>query len=519
MKLNAYILQDELAVHHKIDCFGCSSTLFHLGRPELYNATSDTVPVTRAIQTAQKKPALDNGRTFCLTCDCLTSSPSIGINDLLICVGPNLPEQYRQGDVNCIWIDEPVTCFANIFNEVQEIYNTYDEWENCLQSILMDTSNVQEIVNCSERIFQNPIIVIDASLRFLGYSDVINSDPRLEAYRQGADGKVHTHNLQEYLLFRDTYTKSGPLFNSSESVCTADIWGADKYLGNITIIYTNTKPRKSDSMLLKFLEHYLSNALTKYINNPDLRNNVLRQAFQGLLDGTAINDDALRLLEENTDPYVCVVLKFLHHTEYAQPVSCYCSYIENALPDSIGFARKSTIVIYARINPDSNSSEFFSALNNLVNEMNLYAGISNTYYDVSCSHHYYRQAVYAIQCGKHLADQQKLFSFDAYAHRFLLENSVGGMPIEAFYTSGLLKLFKHDENSKVSFSDTLLLYLRNDMNITNTALDLNIHRSSFLERLRNIETLLSSTLDDPLERFYLQLILEYRNIKKGHTSR
>ena len=46
------------------------------------------------------------------------------------------------------------------------------------------------------------------------------------------------------------------------------------------------------------------------------------------------------------------------------------------------------------------------------------------------------------------------------------------------------------------------------MNITKTALDLRIHRSSFLERLRNIEALLGNDLDNPQQRLYLQIILE-----------
>ena len=46
------------------------------------------------------------------------------------------------------------------------------------------------------------------------------------------------------------------------------------------------------------------------------------------------------------------------------------------------------------------------------------------------------------------------------------------------------------------------------MNITKTALDLQIHRSSFLERLRNIEALLGVSLDDPRQRLYLQIMLE-----------
>lgn len=99
-------------------------------------------------------------------------------------------------------------------------------------------------------------------------------------------------------------------------------------------------------------------------------------------------------------------------------------------------------------------------------------------------------------------------SFGIICFPFCCKTRRGGLPTASVYSDGLLRLLEHDRLLKVSFAETLLIYLRNAMNITKTALDLKIHRSSFLERLRNIEALLGTDLDEPRERLYLQIILE-----------
>lgn len=495
MRLNAHILMDELGNKYPVTYYGPQVTQLHLKRPEIYNVFRNDVPFSK-------------NRTYCITTDSLPAEPVCEPGTLLVCIGGNIPECYRQGEIGCIWLQDDPQKIIEVFNTVQWIFDKYDDWEYQLQNILYSNASIQEMVDCCEEILPNPIIVIDASLRFLGRSRNVDTDSSLAMYRPGKDGKVQLKNLKEYLSFRDMYTKAGPLFYDNNRVYIWDVWLHSRYLGNVTIPYIYYAQRKSDRWILSILEQYIANALTRYINNPELRANVLRSSFQDLLEDKPLGEESLRILDGFAGQYLCVRMKFQIYTEHSQPISFYCSYIENTLPHSVCVEYSSSIVVFADISELDWEKTFLPALRHIVDEMNLHVGISNPFCNLSQAKYYYQQANYALKRGSPSPNSNSVYFFQDYILTYLLTNATGGMPLESLYSDGITRLLEHDASSKVSFAETLLIYLRNSMNITKTALDLKIHRSSFLERLHNIESLLGSNLDEPQERLYLQIILE-----------
>lgn len=495
MRLNAHILMDELKNQYPVTYYGPEVTDMHLKRPEIYNIY-------------QTELSFQKNRTYCLAVDTLPEKPIAEPGTLLICIGYEMPEQYRTGQIRCIWLRDNPIHIIEIFNTVQQIFDKFDGWEYQLQSILNSTASIQEMVDCCADIFANPIIVIDASLRFLGYSGCIEADPTLTLYRPGKDGKMQLENLSRYLSFRDIHAGAGPMFFEDGQYYVWDVWLNDRYLGNMTIPYVYCKRKNSDHWLLLILEQYISQALSKYINNPELRANVLRNIFQDLLEERPLSEESTRLLSGFSGRYLCLKMDFQVHTEYSQPVSFYCSYIENTVPHSVCFAYHSSIAAFVDMSEAVWETDVLPSLRRIAEELRVCVGISNPFGNLSQAKYYYQQATSAIKLGMSSPTSSNFFFFRDYMLSFLLQNATGGLPIESLYSDGLLRLLEHDASSKVSFSETLLIYLRNSMNITKTALDLRIHRSSFLERLRNIEALLGNDLDNPQQRLYLQIILE-----------
>lgn len=495
MRLNAHILMDELEKQYSVTYYGPEVTQMHLKRPEIYNIYQMGHPFKK-------------NRTYCLSTNILPEKPIDEPGTLLICIGYEIPDRYRMGDIRCIWLQDDPVHIIEVFNTVQQIFDKYDDWEYQLQSILNSAASIQEMVNCCEDILPNPIIVIDASLRFLGHSRIIDTDPMLAMYRPGKDGKIQLEHLSAYLSFRDIYSKAGPSYYDNNHVYIWDVWVHDRYLGNMTVPYVRCKRKNSDHWLLLVLEQYISNALSKFINNPELRANVLRSVFQDLLEERPLSEESIRILSDFSGRYLCVKMKFQIHTELSQPVSFYCSYIENTIPHSVCFAYKSSIIAFVDISETACETDYLYSLHRIAEELNVSVGISNPFGNLSQAKYYYQQATSAIKLGMSSPTSSNFFFFRDYMLSFLLQNATGGLPIESLYSDGVLRLLEHDASSKVSFLETLLIYLRNSMNITKTALDLRIHRSSFLERLRNIEALLGSDLDNPQQRLYLQIVLE-----------
>lgn len=79
-------------------------------------------------------------------------------------------------------------------------------------------------------------------------------------------------------------------------------------------------------------------------------------------------------------------------------------------------------------------------------------------------------------------------------------------PTTAFFVRKYLKkLYQESQNNQVNLFKTLAVYLDNNGNVTQTAKDLYLHRSTLVYRLNKIQEILELNIDDTNERFNLQL--------------
>ena len=79
-------------------------------------------------------------------------------------------------------------------------------------------------------------------------------------------------------------------------------------------------------------------------------------------------------------------------------------------------------------------------------------------------------------------------------------------PTTAFFVRKYLKkLYQESQNNQVNLFKTLAVYLDNNGNVTKTAKDLYLHRSTLVYRLNKIQEILELNIDDTNERFNLQL--------------
>ncbi|MBQ2895604.1 MAG: helix-turn-helix domain-containing protein [Oscillospiraceae bacterium] len=69
-------------------------------------------------------------------------------------------------------------------------------------------------------------------------------------------------------------------------------------------------------------------------------------------------------------------------------------------------------------------------------------------------------------------------------------------------------MLSHDNEHNTSYFPTLKSYLDNNFNLTDTAQDLYIHRTTLLYRLKKMEELFKLRLDDPLRRLYYHLSVQ-----------
>ena len=88
-----------------------------------------------------------------------------------------------------------------------------------------------------------------------------------------------------------------------------------------------------------------------------------------------------------------------------------------------------------------------------------------------------------------------------------MSSALDGKQPYTYYPEGLKKLKEHDDDSKVSYINTLRMFLNNNLSVTKTASDLYLHRSTLMERLTHITNALDGDLKDPDYVLLLKILL------------
>lgn len=505
MKLNWDIIFDHLSQSVSLEHFGTQKQGLILKRPLLYAGNH------KAFAPDQLYVAFSNQ---------LPTNPVFsGEGATIICVKGRPPAIYMTGACICMIVMDDTDIFT-IFNLLQEIYNRFDAWEEHLLQILDTTADIQELLEISFPIFENPMVVLGQDYHYLGYSNIINLRDDLAIFRPDQDGKIKSEILSASIFEGDTnmsMTNPFCILSDGNVHFSINLFDHGIYVGNLKIAFVLRPFRSSDNILCQYLAKILEKVFPKLSDLSYSGVGTLREIFQSLLSGIPLSTSKRQYLAAGnaSGSYICLKMVRGERSKRKVPSAYFCDHMESTFPHSVAFEHDTSIVAFINVNvlglPDL---ELRQHIADLLQKMNLKAGISNAFSDLYSVHYYYRQACIAFELGAPLHLQQSEFFFDDYTLNYMMYSCTGEFPVDKLYSSGFLHLLEYDAASQADYLGTLQTYLDNNMNIAKTAKDLFIHRTTLLERLKRIENLLNTDLKDPNQRLYLNLILKFNEIRR-----
>lgn len=155
--------------------------------------------------------------------------------------------------------------------------------------------------------------------------------------------------------------------------------------------------------------------------------------------------------------------------------------------------------------PFSRQTLIQEGLQKLSEKNNISIGVSNGFQNKTGLLAAYHQADLAIANDElHPRLQEFCTIAPAYLAHYLQANHQ-----LALLNPEIELLKRYDSRRRTSYYRTLLTYLLNNFNVTQTAKQLNVHHNTVLYRLEQVKKILNYNLDDPLKNanFYLSLIL------------
>jgi ABC-type lipoprotein export system ATPase subunit len=246
----------------------------------------------------------------------------------------------------------------------------------------------------------------------------------------------------------------------------------------------------------------------------------LRQVMRTLVEEMPLSYTQRWVLNaaNRKNTYVCVLMEY-QTTHSPLPVSYICDSFEELFEDSFAFPLDQMMTGFVDIGSLGDKKKDYRAglnrkLKDFIARMRLNAGISNEFNDLFDIRIHYLQARSALENGKMMSPAGNLFYFASYALTEMIINSLGGLPSEAYYPSGLKNVLEHDRTSGVSYLETLKVFLEENMSYTAAAQKLFIHRSTLIDRIARIERELHVNLQDSDQRLQREILLKAIDIEQ-----
>ena len=176
------------------------------------------------------------------------------------------------------------------------------------------------------------------------------------------------------------------------------------------------------------------------------------------------------------------------------------------------------VMILSRENEIPFDNGSLDALSEVLQKMNLNAGVSLCGHALIQTHKLYLQALRAIKLGVKKSPGKHLYFFSDYLTHALFDTCYQIDALEDYCHPALTRLQEYDDKHHSSLMETLRQFTINRNNQIIAARCLNIHRSTLLYRVQKIEKIMDIKLDDPDTLFHIMLSLKLKEYMKIYNS-
>lgn len=414
-------------------------------------------------------------------------------------------------------------------DHAQDVYHTIEDFffDICSRGVFSDSllhslfeeTGIQSMIDQTYPAFGNPIMVFDTGFHLIAATW---QEARKTKYGQEImeQGKLpdhlytllnHNNHFHERMRKSDVPLKTYfPELGFEQMLCAID---TQKNMGYIVINAVNRPFAPLDAPMLYLLKEAINQQMKKdeFIRNS--KGFHYEYFLKDLLDGKIAVD------KDNLDTF--------NYTSSEFQGLLYCLTVETARSAStlnfwhirnefeIHFPSCKTliyngeiIVLFTKSDYVPFTDEDYHKIHALCKEHGIYAGISNSFEQVTEIHSYYSQSLRAIEIGMCQRTSPGLFIYEDYFQQHLATIFAQKESLQTFCHPIMKYLMRYDGEHHTDFACSLYTYLIHERNCSAAAEDLGLHRNTLVYRLKKLEELVKIDYEDPKLRQYL--ILSYQ---------
>ena len=489
MKLNADVLYYHLSGKYNLEYRRGANAETELGRPRYYEKNSP-----------------------CSDCLLLLSGPegTVGPGAYLGCLEPELSD----AENSTLFLLSPGEDLRKVYNELQNIYDYYDEWENSCLQIVEKYQDYRNLIRQTYQTFQIPVCLVDNQFTIIASAHEENSPFALfeDEIQINLDtvndiiSNPHMRNLETARgIFDFDYDRNYKLYNFRSG---------GKYCGRLIMGIQNVRFSGRDSLILGKLAEFVELLLHRYgsFQFTSSVQTYLHSFLSDSLAGKVPHSRDINRLSQNTgwaETHTYLMAYFLpeHRLKKELYPPYLISQVEERWRGACAVEQQGNVVMLLNLSMygEEKLADFYQSLAYLVRDGLMIAGCSRTFSGLHELNVYFKQSVYAIEFGRKRDATRWYFRFNDYGLEYLLSYGTGIFKPEQVCHPALLQLRRHDQARQTSYYQTLFTYFEQQFNMSQAANRLYIHRSTFINRMERIQELTRLNLDDYDTRLYLEL--------------
>ncbi|MCD8014589.1 MAG: helix-turn-helix domain-containing protein [Lachnospiraceae bacterium] len=413
---------------------------------------------------------------------------------------------------------------AEVLNYVQEMFDVCEEWEQKVVGLLAENAGIGKTLELSAGFLGNPLMVMGTDFSLTAEAGMEKLPEREKLFtRDGLNVEYMNALLQDegyQKLTQERRTVLFPDYISGRRSMLRTLFVDQQPTYRLVLTEYDTPVTESCICILETLAKHLEYQLAREAPAP--MKGDLEAIFQRVLsDRTADYVQISRSLSAvgwgGQDEYLCLVLQITYLNQKQLSTRAICCYVQKQLRDSVSFLYQDEVVSFfnlSRLGMDE--EEAAAKLVYFIRDSYLKAGYSRTMKGHMNLRRQYVQAQTALDVGSRKRPYLWIHHFNQVALTYIIEQSTRKLPADMICHEGLLKLREHDRENHTEYMATLKTWIDRQMNATQAAKELYIHRSTFLYRMERIKEILHSDLENPEEVFYLEL--SYRLLEQDEEK-
>lgn len=437
---------------------------------------------------------------------------------LLICVGQKVPQVWKQSGHEILLVHGSDSLLT-VFNHVQDIFRSYDEWNETLYTELSheNSFSMRNFVEKGLVPLRHPFYVMDSSLRIVFSSTDQKNEEGTEVFsvsdQKFPQGYPCDKNMDKSAdMERGIQTPyfSQQIWNGCRMYCY-NIYAMGHFACCCFFIEEPGNPLNERDLFLanNFFRSFRKVYLKNLKNSNDEHTVVSKALYHMLANRPLSHEEYEQLSLEEGEEWVLFRLKKSRNVR-ALPAEVMVAMLNLALPPHI-FAtvyNGQIIGLIRHKNQNQIDQQIQTCFLGLLREMGYIAALSNAMTEMVHTDIYYQQAAFLCDECIDVTAPVLIYHFKDYVMKYILKVCTDVIPKESLFTSDVKRLIDYEKRTRINLLETLNHYFDNRCNVTLTAQMLYLHRTSLVKRLARAEQLLNHSLEDPDYRLYLWICLK-----------